>query len=342
MERAVGFSAEKFKTTFESVSRQSVPASNILIFHYTSFENGRMAMRSGIAALDKFDGIPFTLRQPHQTGSAERSVFNSSNNQENIKFPNEVLLVVCLPRNLLIPLKGFEKEEYLCVLPSRILISMRSMKPSGVVTLQPWFEGFVLLPPGCILRSYQLIDENNNISSSSRKSDQSSSSVGNIHDSLMKDSPIIERKVKPQLVQFVDDYLNKMKEVREIARKNNLIPLYHYTSPNIISLIIEGGMRMSTQGQGDGGVYFSTRGPLSYGLGTLNYEENIIKDCFGVGRVDEYKGKGKLDAVIIYGCEGDLLQQAPGGRDNAKMIPKPFFKDLMLPQIDGNYFLGPD
>ena len=38
---------------------------------------------------------------------------------------------------------------------------------------------------------------------------------------------------------------------------------------------------MSTQGQGDGGVYFSTRGPASYGLGSHLYEDNIIVDCYG-------------------------------------------------------------
>jgi len=34
---------------------------------------------------------------------------------------------------------------------------------------------------------------------------------------------------------------------------------------------------MSTQGQGDGGCYFSTIGPCSYGLGKAKYEDNIIK-----------------------------------------------------------------
>mmetsp|Transcript_42601 Transcript_42601/g.54775 ORF Transcript_42601/g.54775 Transcript_42601/m.54775 type:complete len:249 (+) Transcript_42601:736-1482(+) len=53
-------------------------------------------------------------------------------------------------------------------------------------------------------------------------------------------------------------------------------------------------------------------------------------------------GKGKLDALIVYGCESDVLVQAPGGRDNAKMIPKSYFTSLMLPQANGNYFLRPD
>lgn len=33
---------------------------------------------------------------------------------------------------------------------------------------------------------------------------------------------------------------------------------------------------MSVQGQGDGGVYFSTLGPASYGLGEALYEQNLL------------------------------------------------------------------
>jgi t-SNARE complex subunit (syntaxin) len=53
----------------------------------------------------------------------------------------------------------------------------------------------------------------------------------------------------------------------------------------------------------------STQGPASYGLGTSAYEENIIKDCFGAERINEYKGKGNLDVIIVYGCTGSVLEQ---------------------------------
>jgi len=99
---------------------------------------------------------------------------------------------------------------------------------------------------------------------------------------------------------------------------------------------------MSTQGQGDGGVYVSTQGPASYGLGTDDYEVNIIKDCFGVERVDEYLGKGNLDVILIYGCTAAILDQTPGGRDNAKMFSKSTFGCLSLKHANGNYFLRPD
>ena len=96
-----------------------------------------------------------------------------------------------------------------------------------------------------------------------------------------------------------------------------------YTSLSLAPLILSGGLRMSTQGQGDGGVYFSTLSPVSYGLGsqtTAEYEENLIVDCFGKERLEEYRGKHKLDLVLVYGIEPALLQQAPGGRANAKMV----------------------
>jgi hypothetical protein len=111
------------------------------------------------------------------------------------------------------------------------------------------------------------------------------------------------------LLSSIDTYVQEMKRMRQRAFENKLVPLFHYTSPNVASLILSGGLRMSTQGQGDGGVYVSTLGPASYGLGTDDYEVNIIKDCFGVERIDEYKGKGKLDVIIIYGCSPDSLLQ---------------------------------
>jgi len=162
------------------------------------------------------------------------------------------------------------------------------------------------------------------------------------YESLL-DQPI-KQKNKHKIIPItsISMFINKMSIIRETAYQLQLIPLYHYTSKTAAELILQTGFRMSTQGQGDGGVYFSTFGPASYGLGTSNYELNIIKDCFGVERVNEYLGKGKLDALIVYGCEADILLQAPGGRDNAKMIPKPFFTSLSLPQDDGNYFLRPD
>jgi hypothetical protein len=69
---------------------------------------------------------------------------------------------------------------------------------------------------------------------------------------------------------------------------NNNNKRYHYTSPFLGPSILATGLRMSTQGQGDGGVYLSTRGPASYGLGSDLYEANII------GKKKEKRRKGGL------------------------------------------------
>ena len=41
---------------------------------------------------------------------------------------------------------------------------------------------------------------------------------------------------------------------------------------------------------------------------------------------------------LVYGAEPRILQQAPGGRDNAKVVGKQFFENFSLPHDDGNYF----
>lgn len=63
---------------------------------------------------------------------------------------------------------------------------------------------------------------------------------------------------------------------------------------------------------------------------------------FGASRLEEFRGKHKLDVVFVYGAEPHALTQAPGGRDNAFMISKTTFELLSLPDTNGNYFLRPD
>ena len=79
------------------------------------------------------------------------------------------------------------------------------------------------------------------------------------------------------------------------------VPIYHYTSPLSAPLILRGGLRISTkQGQSDGGVSFRH---ATYGLGSPDIEENIINDCFDKERLDEYRGKHKLDECFVCGVE---------------------------------------
>ena len=55
-----------------------------------------------------------------------------------------------------------------------------------------------------------------------------------------------------------DAYLDAMDVIRRKCERKGWVPMYHYTVPAVAPFILEGGFRMSTQGQGDGGVYFST------------------------------------------------------------------------------------
>ena len=139
------------------------------------------------------------------------------------------------------------------------------------------------------------------------------------------------------------EYLAAMAAVRQVCDEEGAVPLYHYTSPESARFIVSSGLRMSTQGQGDGGVYFSTLGPASYDLGTSKYEENIIVDCFGKERLEEYRGQHKLDVLLVYSVNPKIAEQAPGGRDNAKMVSKNMFETFAVSAAeDGQYYLRPD
>ena len=65
-------------------------------------------------------------------------------------------------------------------------------------------------------------------------------------------------------------------------------------------------------------------------------------DCFGKERLEEYRGKHKLDVVLVYAVDPLVVQQAPGGRANAKVVSKATFGDFSLPHADGSYYLRPD
>jgi hypothetical protein len=323
------------------------------------------ARKSGLPAQVRFNGIPLTLRQPHVALEADFDVFENDVNvavvgeqdrdrsntnrggmgsiSERRAFPHEEVLVLSLPKHFLEPLRGFEHDNGLCMISSKILSAMRSTSFTAVVDDKPWINGFSLLPPHCILRSFLILDKSNNASqrhlslskniysvarkstlTSHRKSSsttelnytsatsstrQSRNAYSATSTMVVQDIAVQTSRLSLVSVDSAATYIKAMGGIRQIAFQNKLIPLFHYTSLNVASMILQGGLRMSTQGQGDGGVYFSTLGPASYGLGTTDYEINVIKDCFGVERVDEYKGKGKLDVIIVYACEGLVLQQ---------------------------------
>jgi hypothetical protein len=318
-EDARQFSRNKFNTTFEAVWEHSVPSSHALVFYYTSFEVAKQGRKSGIASWSEYNGVPVSLRHPHDSTDAEFEVFGVKSDKAttgaNVEtFPHEFVFVLSLPQRFLSALPGYECDEGLCMVPSQVLNALRPTSFSDVMDGKPWVEKLVLLPPHNILRSFLILDKD---SLSRVSSSSSSSSFTENRNTTIKRNDLnydidvatvcLSTGIMP--ITSVGVYTDRMNLIREQASKLGLVPLYHYTSESVAPLILNGGLRMSTQGQGDGGVYVSTQGPASYDLGTDNYEVNIIKDCFGVERLDEYRGKGYLDVILIYGCYADVLEQ---------------------------------
>ena len=60
-------------------------------------------------------------------------------------------------------------------------------------------------------------------------------------------------------------------------------------------------------------MFGSVYGPSSYELGSAGYEDNIITDCFGASRLEEYRGKHMLDVLLVYGAEEAVLTQVHTG-----------------------------
>jgi hypothetical protein len=206
-------------------------------------------------------------------------------------------------------------SPFLRLLPGNALMALRGS--NFLAGGDKWYKGFVFLPPGRVVRAYrleetvgtesdatdvlgewhQLKDEpfvlNEPLALPSREDKTTSFSL---YQSSMKTASI------PQVGSFGSGFdgraknngftgkrvvhtpstcinlVDHMTRIRAVCAKNGWEVLYHYTSPKLASLILKTGLRMSTQGQGDGGVYVSVRGPASYWLGTSEYEENIISD----------------------------------------------------------------
>ena len=67
-----------------------------------------------------------------------------------------------------------------------------------------------------------------------------------------------------------------------------------------------------------------------------------LPDCFGSERLDEYRGKGKLDLCLVYATDFLAIHPTPGGRRNAVMVRKATFQSFSLTGPDGSYYLRPD
>ena len=279
-------------------------------------------------------GIVVSLRGPQvvKKGDPSLSLMGTGSVAES----REVVFCLSLPRTALfhLPAHGLNNQStlhevaHLRFIPANFLQAMGSYTRPLMSGNDGWsapgkgaelLNPLVFLPSTSVLRAYQLYDnhachepaipalllhrERPPIPAPSTKSmvvNRKSAKKG-------KQEVFPAATVEVMRPATCRDYLDQMAKVREACKAEGTVPLYHFTMPVIAPFIQRDGFRMSTQGQGDGGVYFSTLGPASYGLGSPEYEANIIVDCFGKERLEEYIGKGKLDLVFVYGVDPKVL-----------------------------------
>jgi hypothetical protein len=266
IEWACNFSATKFRTTFEKVMETVIPPSHALVFVYGSISQVKKMLRSGIVVDDESGGIVISLHRPHDLTDVEIA-----------HFPRREAFVACsVLKESLEPFSANNAESSLRLVSAAVLTAMRGTHFGDVVDPCPWLEGKILLPPQSIVRAYQLEE---NATDDAERSTTSSlwgarslvRSIGSSLGDVELAPTTIGRKSKQlkhddwgQLLQevttprIVRDFLGAMEKIRSKCDEMGWVPLYHYTVPAVAPFILEGGFRMSTQGQGDGGVYFST------------------------------------------------------------------------------------
>jgi hypothetical protein len=369
IEWAVGFNDVKFITTLAAVTTNHVSKSNVLVYHYCSMETALNIRAAG--------GIPVLLREEEGENIASTKAQAETEEPEvpamkrklsrkvsmkalkgkkqasvraggegEIKFSlcrphaathlkesfasDEVCLVCSLPRWLLRPSR--ENGEDLWTLNGEHVRALGGAF-QHIGEAPPFPHDALLLPSQCIERAFQL------------KNDEL------LSDPLVSSNSLVFKEfsnndgVRVTPLDSCAEYADTMASLRaqcETKKANSHVLMYHYTNILVADLILAGGFRMSTQGQGDGGVYLSTRSPASYGLGTSTLEENMIVDCFGKERLEEYRGKHKLDVCFVVEFRADLLSQAPGGRSHARVVSKATFHALATPAANTrDFYLNP-
>lgn len=214
-------------------------------------------------------------------------------------FPGFAVIALSLPPSLLSPLLGYEDDNKLCVLAIDTIDAMRPHTFENIVNVKPWLAGYSLLSPACFVRCFRLMDETHEVTLSPHvhitdsegashqavESDQPSRALSDETSTLSKMSSfkkgvsfkrmwssaesVPQKPMRAQSnihimpVEEISTFLSGMRDVRLKAKSFSVAPLYHYTSMAVAPMIMNGGLRMSTQGQGDGGVYFSTKGPCT-------------------------------------------------------------------------------
>lgn len=375
---------EKFKETLDLIALQNIPSSDVMLFYYCSTAEAIKARKSGIPSLKKFNGIPLTLRRPFDTNRNDFDVFNNHRKVNSKQaFPSEEVVVYSLPRQFIDPLPGYDDDDGLWVLSANVLIALRPFSFVRSTDNSPWLSSLVLLPPQCVVQSFRILEnvqvsnilieddeitqDNYSINARNRSSNSSAASNTTISTSY---SPIdggdinnfsrLEsyNDVKIEVLHSIQQLMTEMVNIRSKGDMRGLIPLYHYTSLTAAKLIMKDGFRMSSNNLSSktDGVHFTTHGPACYGLGSEDYEVNIFKDFYGIGK------RRSLDTFIVYGCCPRVLEKVITNIlfDNVTlyslskylfssqitsrhmMVSKAAFGRFSLADLDGNFFLRPD
>jgi hypothetical protein len=148
----------------------------------------------------------------------------------------------------------------------------------------------------------------------------------------------------PLKFTVISDFLASMIEIHKYCKELNLIPIYHYTDVHSAELIAKAGMKMNHKTDiGNAGVHFTVLGPISYNLGSLNYETNIISDFYGDSNenIYYYSGHNRFEVCLVYGVDPYILEMTASGKGNLVHIPQKYFTDLSMPHPNGKYFLHP-
>jgi hypothetical protein len=359
VEWAAEFSNNKFQTTLTNVIQRAVPTSHCLCYYYTSLKQAELSVRVGEIPSTPL-GVVVSLHGPMLVGLGDPSLKLMGPLAET----REAVICISLPHALLFKYEGKKKEspeaQNLRTIPAEVLLAMAAYVPKkkkgklrAFTMKDPQQHAATAAASSADMRISQEFnpDQPSHFLSLIMRSALRAYQLKNgddCHGSYISPAdfyrPLLPEYTPPVLVQprTCLEYVSIMENLRIECDLEGTIPLYHYTTVEVADLIIQSGFRMSTQGQGDGGVYLSTQGPSSYNLGSPEYEDNIIIDCFGKERLEEYRGKHKLDVCFVYGVNPKCVEQAPGGRENAKVVSKVLFEGFSTPGSDGSYYLRPD
>ena len=314
-EWAVDWKQTKFKTTMDTVRDHHVANESILVWAFCTVADAQDTIGGRNRGLrTRPEGLVFSMIGPDDEEFRDQ---DTNERLRDVYLSSEIALAVVLPRNLLRPGRG----EKSLVLHESLLTAVNALKE----------EESPRLPVSNIIRAFQLV-EKPTFSKSDPKPDEKTKN------DARRTPKVVALKIDE--LKDVTVFLKKMEAIRVEAERNEEVVVFHFTNGVSAGFIVKTGLRMSTQGQGDGGVYFITMGPISFKLGTEDFERLIIESCFGKERMHEYLGKNMLSHVIVATIDPKALSQVPGGRHNAFAVSKRTFETLATPnQDDGAFYL---